>query len=496
MKSQRSNDPSRFSPAGLPGMRGRLAARRYRSSAKRANKRAGDVAVQERELAEQFAEVEAADNAADAASAGSKGTYAQALSAPVVKGGRNKGRIAAVFAAMGPGLLSALAGNDAGGIATYSVDGAQYGTAILWIIPVMTVLLVIVQETSVRMSCVTGKGFSALIRESFGIRPTALAMGALLIANTTVMFSEFAGIAAGMEMFGISRYIAVPISAFVVWLLVMGGSYKRVEKILLVISCVFLSYIVAGVIAGPNWGLVIHDTFIPQVRTEVGFISLVISTIGTTIAPWMIFLAGTNVVDKGATAEDLPAQRIDAASGAIAACIVAWFIILTTATVLFPHGIVIEDATDAANALAPIAGHYAALLFAAGLVAASFLAACVLPLTTSYAMCEAFGWERGLDRSWSEAPIFRGIYTAIIIVSAVVAIIPGANLMAIMLLAQFINGVLLPVLLVFMIKIASNPYVMRGYANGRIYNALSWAAIVVVTVLTVILLVMQVLGMG
>lgn len=474
VKSAGGRDRSRVAPAGLPGIRGTLSQRRHRSSAKRLAKQRYAETVQSDALDQQVEP------------------------APVGKPRRSsmrKAKIAAVFAAMGPGLLSALAGNDAGGIATYSIDGAEYGNAILWVIPVMTLLLIVVQETSVRMSAVSGKGFSALIRENFGVRPTAFAMLALLIANTAVMFSEFAGIAAGMELFGISKYISVPIAAVMVWSLVMGGSYKRVEKILLVISCVFLAYIVAGIIAKPDWGSVLHSTFIPSFSTEKGFVYLVISTIGTTIAPWMIFLAGTNVVDKGSTADDLTAHRIDASSGAIAAGIVAWFIVLTTATVLFPLGIHIVDATDAATALAPIAGQYAATLFAAGLVAASFLAACVLPLTTSYAVCEAFGWERGLDRSWSDAPAFKGIYTAIIVISAAVVLIPDVNLMGIMLLSQLVNGILLPVLLIYLVKIANMRHVMGRHANGRVFNVLSWATIVVVVVLTVVLLVMQVLGM-
>jgi Mn2+/Fe2+ NRAMP family transporter len=410
------------------------------------------------------------------------------------KSRKPKARLLVILAALGPGLLAALAGNDAGGISTYSMDGAQFGTAILWIIPVMTIFLIVVQESAGRIAAVTGKGFSALIRETFGVKPTTFAMGALLIANTVVMFSEFAGIAAGMEIFGISRYISVPVAALSVFLLVLGGSYKRVEKILLAVSCIFISYVAAGIMSGPDWTLVLHDTFIPQIPSDSTFIYMVISTIGTTIAPWMVFSASNNVVDKGVTVKELGLQRIDSVTGAIVADLIAWFIILTTATVLFPNGITIESAADAAYALVPIAGQYAGVLFAAGLVSASALAACMLPLTTSYAVCEAFGWERGIGHTWGEAPEFKTLYTAIVVIAAIVVLIPNMNLLFIMLVSQFINGILLPVLLVFLILIINNKHVMGRYVNGRIYNILSWSTVIIVIALTVALLVTMFIG--
>lgn len=409
-------------------------------------------------------------------------------------GSDNKLTLVAVLGAMGPGLLAALAGNDAGGIATYSSAGATYGYGTLWILPVMAVLLIVVQETAARCGCVTGKGFASLIRERFGVRKSAFAMGALLIANTSVTISEFAGIASGLALFGVPKTISVPLMALVIWLLTMSGSFKRIEKVLLAVSCVFLTYVVAGVLAGPDWAAVAKATVTPSLVSEPEYVSLLVATIGTTIAPWMIFLAQNNVVDKNVDENGIALQRVDTVSGSILACGIAWFIIVTTGTVLFPAGIEVADAADAALALEPIAGEWSTILFAAGLVAASFLAACVLPGVTSSAICEAFGWERGADRTWEEAPTYRGIITGIIMFSALLVILPGINLFDIMMSAQVINGVLLPVLLVFLVFIARDRRIMGEYRNGRVWNILTWVTIALITVLTVIMFALQALG--
>ncbi len=406
-----------------------------------------------------------------------------------------KSKLLIALAALGPGIVTAMAGNDAGGISTYSTVGAKFGYATLWVIPVMCVLLVVVEMTASRMGAVTGKGFAALIRERFGIRLTALAMTALLIGNIATTFSEFAGIASGMEMFGVSKYLSVPVAAVAVWLLIVGGSYKRVEKVFLVLSLVFVTYIVAAVMAGPNWGETLYSTARPHVLADQSFVSLVIAMIGTTIAPWMMFFEQSNVVEKGLSPKDFFAQRVDVVSGTVAACVVAWFIIVTTGTVLYPVGVEIDSAADAARALAPIAGPYAEALFAVGLIAASFLAACVLPLTTSFVVCEAFGWEAGVSFSWREAPIFKGIFTFVIAFSAIVVLIPNVDLMGVMLTAQFTNGIVLPVLLVFMALIAADKHIMGAYRLGRVSRALIWLTVAIVTVLTAALLVMQVLGL-
>lgn len=400
-----------------------------------------------------------------------------------------------VLAAMGPGMVAALAGADAGGVATYSSAGALFGYGQLWTVPVMCLLLIVAQETAARMGCVTGKGFASLIREQFGVRMSTLAMLALLISNTTVTLSEFAGIASGFALFGIPAYVSVPIAAVAIWALTMSGSYHRIEKILLLISCAFVTYVVAGVMVGPDWGDALNATLIPRFSTDPQYFSVLVANIGTTIAPWMIFLAQSNVVEKNAHAEDLPYQRIDTVTGSVVASAISWFIILTTGAVLFPAGIAVNGAEDAASALAPLVGPYAEALFGAGLVGASFLAACVLPGITSSAICEAFGWERGADRSWQEAPVYRGIITAIIFLSAVIVIVPNVNLFGIMMLAQVVNGVLLPVLLVFMVLIAGDRHVMGRFANGRIWNGLTWFTIIAVVILTVVMFVLQAVGL-
>ena len=410
------------------------------------------------------------------------------------QGTKRKLTVAAILGAMGPGLLAALSGNDAGGIATYSSAGASYGYGTLWMLPVMAVLLIVVQETAARCGCVTGKGFASLIREKFGVRKSALAMGALLIANTSVTISEFAGIASGLALFGIPPTISVPLVALLIWMLTMSGSFRRIEKILLLVSCVFVTYVVAAFMTGPDWDSVALATVTPHIAADPSYMSLLVATIGTTIAPWMIFLAQNNVVDKNATEDDIVLQRIDTTTGSVVACAIAWFIIITTGTVLFPEGIAVADAADAARALEPIAGDMATVLFAAGLVAASFLAACVLPGVTSSAICEAFGWERGADRSWGEAPVYRGIITVIIATSALLVIMPGVDLFQIMMSAQVINGVLLPILLVFLVFIASDRHIMGQYRNSRLWNILTWATIALITVLTVVMFGLQVMG--
>ncbi|HET6352493.1 MAG TPA: Nramp family divalent metal transporter [Coriobacteriia bacterium] len=405
---------------------------------------------------------------------------------------RKRTRVLALLAALGPGIIAASAGNDAGGIATYSQDGATFGYATLWMIFVMTFSLVVVQEMAGRMGAVTGKGFAALIREKFGVRPTLFAMLALLSSNAATSVAEFAGIAAALELFGVSKYISVPIAAFVVWALVVRGSYRNVEKVFLALSGVFLAYVAAAFLAKPDWGVVLHATVVPQFVAKPEFVLLVVATVGTTIAPWMQFFVQSNIVDKGVGVDELGLQRIDIIAGAVSANIIAWFIIVTTGTVLFPRGITITGAEQAAAALAPVAGQYATALFAIGLLAASLLAACVLPLTAAYAITEAFGWERGIDRSWAEAPAFNAIYTFVIVVGAAIVLIPGAPLITIMVLSQAVNGVLLPFLLIFMMRIINDRRLMGRHANGRISNILGWATIVTVIGLTILLFGLQI----
>lgn len=404
--------------------------------------------------------------------------------------------ILAFLAVIGPGIIAASAGNDSGGISTYSVAGARYGYRMLWMMLAMTPSFIIVQEMAGRMGATTGKGFAALIRERFGIRPTFGAMTMLLASNAATTVAEFAGIAAAMELFGVSRFISVPVAAFVVWALVVRGSYQRIERVLLALSSVFVAYVIAAVMAKPDWGQVARSFVVPSVVPDRAFVALAIGLTGTTIAPWMQFLVQSNIVDKGTTIKQWALARWDVMVGAFSANVIACFIIITTATVLHPAGIEITSAEEAARALAPLAGPYAEMLFAIGLLSASVLSAAVLPLTASYAICEAFGWEAGLDHSWSEAPVFNGLYTVIIAAAAAVILLPGLDLIAVMLLSQVVNGMLLPFLLIFMMIIINDRSVMGRHTNTRLNNVLAWTTIVVVITLTLVLLGMTLLGVG
>lgn len=401
-------------------------------------------------------------------------------------------RLLGLLAVVGPGVITAMAGNDAGGVTTYSVAGASYGYKTLWMILVMVFALGVVQEMSVRMGCVTGKGLASLIRERFGVRATMFAMLALLVSNTATSVAEFAGIAAALELFSVPKFVSVPVAALAVWLLVVRGDFRKVEKVLLALSAVFILYVIAAFSAEPDWGEVLRATVVPQFEPTVPFIALVIAAIGTTIAPWMQFFAQSNVVDKGLGVEDLASQRIDAVAGVIAASAVAWFIIITTGTVLYPEGIHITSAEQAASALGPVAGQYASALFAIGLFGASLLAASVLPLTAAYAITEAFGWERGIDRTWAEAPAFNTIYTFVIFFGAAVVLLPGAPLIQLMVLSQTLGGILLPFMLIFMVLLINDRRIMGTYVNNTWQNLLAWGTIVTVITLTVMLFGMQI----
>ncbi|HEY5517773.1 MAG TPA: Nramp family divalent metal transporter [Coriobacteriia bacterium] len=409
---------------------------------------------------------------------------------------RPRSRVWLLLAVMGPGIIAASAGNDSGGISTYSQAGAKYGYQMLWMMFLMTFSLVIVQEMAGRMGAVTGKGFAALIRERFGIRPTFFAMLMLLASNAATSVAEFAGIAAAMELFGISRYVAVPVAAVVVWLLVVRGSFRNVEKVLLALSLVFVSYVITAFAAKPDWLVVGRALVTPSVQFNPSFFALAVALTGTTIAPWMQFFVQSNIVDKGTSIKEWAIAKWDVIAGAVAANVVAIFIIVTTGAVLHPMGIVIDQASQAAIALTPLVGQYATILFAVGLLSASFLAACVLPLTAGYSICEAFGWEAGVDRKFSEAPAFIGIYTFVIFVGAAIILIPGANLIAVMILSQVINGMMLPFLLIFMMIIINDRRIMGDHVNGRIFNVIAWITIVSAIALTGALLVMTALGVA
>lgn len=413
---------------------------------------------------------------------------------PARSPGRLGRRVWPYFMALGPGLLAASAGNDAGGIATYASAGASYGYGLLWAMVLVTLCVGVVQEMSARMGAVTGKGFSDLIRETFPLRTTALILLTLLVANAGIIASEFIGIAAGAELFGISRYIAVPVAAVLVWLLVTRGSYGWVERIFLVLTLAFLSYIGAAFLARPEWGEVFAATVKPRPQLEVGYLHLLIALIGTTISPYMQLYVQSSVVEKGVTPEEYRYTRFDVIAGTVFAGIVACFIIIATAATLFPRGIGVETAADAALALEPVAGRYARWLFGLGLLGASLLAAGVLPLATTYMMSEALGIERGVDRSWSEAPVFMGLFTGLIVFGAAVALLPGLPLIEVLVGVYVLNGLLLPVELFAILRLVNDRELMGEHVNGRVYNSIAWGIAIVVSVLSLALIVWTVLG--
>lgn len=401
---------------------------------------------------------------------------------------RFRTRLALFFSAMGPGIVTAFADNDAGGIATYAAAGAKYGFALLFTMLISTVCLVIAQEMSARTGAVTGKGLSDLIREQYGVKWTLFAMSILMIANIGTTASEFSGIATSFEIFGVSRYISVPLVAVMVWGLVIKADYAKIEKIFFVLCLTFFSYIVSGVIVNPPWDEVLKASVTPAFVWDAEFLLMAIGVIGTTITPWGQFYVQASVVDKGITAADYNYTRLDVIVGSFFTWLVAFFIIIATASTLHVNGIAIETATDAAIALAPFAGKYATLLFAFGLLGASMLAAFILPLSTAYAVCEAFGFEHGVSKSYEEASVFFGLYTVLILVGAGLVLWPGLSLYHIMLASQVVNGVLLPPILVFMVLVASNKYVMGKYANSSWYNVVAWIFTVILIILTLLLL--------
>jgi NRAMP (natural resistance-associated macrophage protein)-like metal ion transporter len=394
----------------------------------------------------------------------------------------------AYLAILGPGMIAANAGNDAGGIATYATIGADHGYGLLWILVPITISLGIVQEMCARMGAVTGKGLADLVRERFGVRWTALVMLALLIANGGVTVSEFVGIAAATELFGVPRYLSVPVAAMSVWWLVVKGSYKRVERVFLVMSLVFLGYIVSAFLARPAWGEIARAMVRPNWSFDAAYIFTFVAVVGTTISPYMQVYVQSSVVEKGVTAEDYFLTRADVWVGTIFAISIAFFIVVSTAATIHVHGLHIESAADAARALEPLAGRYAGLLFAVGLFGASMLAAGVLPLATAYSISEALGFEKGVSRSFREAPIFIGIFTFLVVVGALVAVIPGLPLIRVLLVTQVMNGLLLPVLLFAILRLVNDRELMGTYRNGTLYNIAAWLTAIVVSALSLLLI--------
>ncbi|HEX8706914.1 MAG TPA: Nramp family divalent metal transporter [Pyrinomonadaceae bacterium] len=401
-----------------------------------------------------------------------------------------RGGLLMYLAILGPGMIAANAGNDAGGIATYASVGADYGYRLLWVLVPITISLGIVQEMCARMGAVTGKGLADLIRERFGVRWMALVMLALLIANGGVTVSEFVGIALSTELFGVPRFVSVPLAAASVWWLVVKGSYRRVERVFLVMSLVFLGYIVSAFLAQPKWAEVARAMVRPNFNFDPAFLFAFVAIVGTTISPYMQVFVQSSVVEKGITAEDYRLTRVDVWAGTIFAVAIVFFIVISTAATLHtqtpPQHI--ESAADAARALEPLAGRYAGLLFAVGLFGASMLAAGVLPLATAYSISEALGFEKGVSRSFREAPIFLGIFTFLVAVGALVAMIPGLPLIRVLLVTQVINGLLLPVILFAILRLVNDEEVMGEHRNGTIYNVAAWLTVVIVSGLSLLLI--------
>ncbi len=387
---------------------------------------------------------------------------------------------------LGPGMITANAGNDAGGIATFASVGADFGYRLLWVLIPITFSLGIVQEMSARMGAVTGKGLADLVRERFGVRWTAFVMLSLLIANGGITVSEFVGIAAASELFGVPRFISVPLAAISIWWLVVKGSYQKVERVFLVMSLVFLGYIISAFLARPDWGSVAVEMIRPSFSFEYAYMFAFVAIVGTTISPYMQVFVQSSVVEKGVTAEDYAKTRTDVWVGTVFAIMIVFFIVVSTAATLHQHGISIETAEDAARALRPLAGTYAETLFAVGLLGASMLAAGVLPLATAYSISEALGFEKGVSRSFREAPIFLGTFTFLVTVGAAIAVIPNLPLIRVLLLTQVMNGLLLPVILFAILRLVNNRELMGAHVNGLVYNIGAWLTAIVVTSLSVL----------
>jgi len=408
---------------------------------------------------------------------------------------RTRYHLALFFAVIGPGFITAMVDNDAGGIFTYSQAGARYGYLPLWTLLPITVLLIVTQEMCSRMGAVTGKGLSDLIREEFGLRTTFFMMAALVAANLTNVMANFAGVASSLELFGVSRYITVPFASVAVWLLIVKGTYGRVEKIFLFATVLYVCYIVSGVLVKPDWKEAAIYSVRPVVMLDPGYITMLIGMAGTSVAPWMQFYLQAAVVEKGVSAKEYAGSRVEVIVGCITMSVIAFFIIVACAGAI--HSVRprdIKDATDAALGLKPF-GDAAYLLFSAGLFNASLFAACILPLSTSYTVCEGLGFESGVNKRFREAPIFYWLFTGLIVIGAGVVLVPGFPLVRMILASQVINGILLPFVLVFMIILVNKPRLMKKWVNSQFYNAVAWTSVVVLIGLTLALIAITIRGM-
>jgi NRAMP (natural resistance-associated macrophage protein)-like metal ion transporter len=405
---------------------------------------------------------------------------------------RLRRHIAVFFAVVGPGFITAMVDNDAGGIFTYSQAGAKYGYLPLWTLAPITLLLVVTQEMCARMGAVTGKGLSDLIREEFGLRTTFFVMLLLVLTNMTNVMANFAGVASSLELFGISRYLTVPAAAAGVWLLVVKGTYARVEKVFLAASSVYVCYVISGFLVKPDWTQAAIYSVRPVLMLEPGYLTMLVGMVGTSVAPWMQFYLQAAVVEKGVTAREYTESRLEVIVGCIAMTVIAFFIIVACAGSI--HDVAprdIQDATDAALGLKPF-GQYAFLLFAIGLFNASLFAACILPLSTAYSVCEGLGFESGVNKGFREAPVFYWLFTLLIVIGGGVILIPGFPLVKMILLSQVVNGALLPLVLIYMILLVNKERLMKKWKNTRFYNFVGWTSVVILIGLTVALVILSV----
>lgn len=403
-------------------------------------------------------------------------------------------RLVVLGAIVGPGIITANLDNDAGGITTYSLAGAIYGYRLLWTVIPVALALFVVQEMSSRLGVVTGKGLADLMREQFGVKAIFYLMVALLLTNWGNTMAEFAGLAAALEIIHVPRLVSVPIGAVFVWWLVTWGTYRAVEKAFLMASAFYVAYVISGIMAKPDWGNVLVSTVTPSFDMNLPFVVMVVGIVGTTIAPWMQFYQQAAVVEKGISTRNLREARLDVAIGSLMAVLVVWFILIACGATLHKAGIPIRNAADAAHALVPLAGRYAALLFGFGLFNASLFAAAILPLSTAYSVCEGMGWERGIDKKLQEAPWFYGIYTALIALGAGAILIPGVPLLKVLYLSQVANGILLPAVLLFMLILANRRDIMGEHVNSKTFNVVAWVLVGSLIVMTLFLTVATLLG--
>ncbi len=397
-------------------------------------------------------------------------------------------RIIMFLAVVGPGVIAATAGNDAPGIATYTTAGAHYGYSLLWVLVPMALSLAVIQEMAARMGVVTGKGLGDLVRERFGVRLTLFIMLLLIMANLLVTIAEFAGVAAALELVGVHRIMSVPLAALFVWALVVKGKYRHIEKVFLFLCSIYLTYAVSGFMAEPPWGHVMKMMATPSFIMEPGYINLVIAMVGTTITPWMQFLLQSSAADKGVKVSDYGYTKMETVLGAFGSVFIVFFIMVSASATLHAGGVAVQTAEEAAVALRPLAGEYAYILFTVGLLNASLLGASILPLSTSYAVSEAFGWESGMDKDWHEAPQFLGLYTGLIVVGALVAMMPGLSLISFMIISQTANGIILPIILILMLKLINDPEIMGVHVNGPGFNVIARLTAGFLILMTVLLL--------